>query len=163
MSNEFAEVWGGRISWRHCNWICLQGWSECTRNLKIIRLLIHIWTPGCQVGVILLHSRFYNCEYFRCNINESVTVSERSKACTAFLRSEVGIVGSNPTHGMDVWCVCSFFCVCVVLCLGRGLSTSWSPVQGVLPSVNDQETEKSALCSKKWSRLPNGSKEEEKH
>jgi hypothetical protein len=39
-------------------------------------------------------------------------------------------------------------CVCVVLCLGRGLATSWSPVQGVLPSVNYQETEKSALCSK---------------
>jgi hypothetical protein len=32
-------------------------------------------------------------------------------------------------------CVCAFFCVCVVLCLGRGLATSWSPVQGVLPSV----------------------------
>jgi hypothetical protein len=29
--------------------------------------------------------------------------------------------------------------------------------------VNDQETEKSALCSKKWSKLLNGSKEEEKN
>jgi hypothetical protein len=29
----------------------------------------------------------------------------------------------------------SFVCVCVVLCLGRGLKTSWSLVQGVLPSV----------------------------
>jgi hypothetical protein len=28
------------------------------------------------------------------------------------------------------------FCVCVVLCLGRGLATSWSIVQGVLPIVN---------------------------
>jgi hypothetical protein len=45
-------------------------------------------------------------------------------------------------------CVCAFFCVCVVLCSGRGLATSWSPVQGVLQSVNDEETEKSALCSK---------------
>jgi hypothetical protein len=27
--------------------------------------------------------------------------------------------------------------------------------------VNDQETEKSALCYKQWSKLPNGSKEEE--
>jgi hypothetical protein len=35
------------------------------------------------------------------------------------------------------------FCVCVVLCLGRDLATSLSPVQGVLPPVNDQETEKS--------------------
>jgi hypothetical protein len=34
-------------------------------------------------------------------------------------RSEAGIVGSNPTQGMDVWCVCAFFCVCVVLCLGK--------------------------------------------
>jgi hypothetical protein len=28
--------------------------------------------------------------------------------------------------------------------------------------VNDQKTEKSALCSKSGSKLPNGSKEEEK-
>jgi hypothetical protein len=27
------------------------------------------------------------------------------------------------------------FCVCVVLCLSRGLATSWSLVQRVLPSV----------------------------
>jgi hypothetical protein len=31
-----------------------------------------------------------------------VTVTERSKACTVFARSEAGIVGSNPTQGMDV-------------------------------------------------------------
>jgi hypothetical protein len=35
---------------------------------------------------------------------------------------------------MDIWYMC-LFCVCVVLCLGRGLATSWSLVQGVLPSV----------------------------
>jgi hypothetical protein len=46
---------------------------------------------------------------------EPVTVAERSKAWTVFARSEVGIVGSNPTQGMDVWCVC--VCVCVFLCL----------------------------------------------
>jgi hypothetical protein len=34
-----------------------------------------------------------------------VTVAERSKACTVFARSEAGIVGSNPTQGMDVWYV----------------------------------------------------------
>jgi hypothetical protein len=34
---------------------------------------------------------------------------------------------------MDV-CV-RLFCVCVVLCLGRGLATGWFPVQGVLPTV----------------------------
>jgi hypothetical protein len=32
-------------------------------------------------------------------------------------------------------CAHEFFYVCVVLCLGRGLVTGCSPVQGVLPSV----------------------------
>jgi hypothetical protein len=45
----------------------------------------------------------------------------------------LGIVGSNPTRGMDV-CV-RLFCVCVVLCVGSGLAIGSSPVQGVLPSV----------------------------
>jgi hypothetical protein len=66
------------------------------------------------------------------------TVAERSKACTVFARSEAGIMGSNPTQGMNVWCLCvwvrarQFFCV---LCTGRGSATSWSPAQGVLPNV----------------------------
>jgi hypothetical protein len=33
---------------------------------------------------------------------------ERSKACIVFARSEAGIVGSNPTQGMDVWCLCVY-------------------------------------------------------
>jgi hypothetical protein len=35
-------------------------------------------------------------------LNLPVTVAELSKACTIFARSEAGIVGWNPTHGMDV-------------------------------------------------------------
>jgi hypothetical protein len=34
-----------------------------------------------------------------------VTEAERSKASTVFSRSEAGIVGSNPTQGMDACCV----------------------------------------------------------
>jgi hypothetical protein len=34
---------------------------------------------------------------------------------------------------MDV-CV-RLFCVCVVLCVGRGLLTGWSPVKEVLPTI----------------------------
>jgi hypothetical protein len=30
---------------------------------------------------------------------------------TVFARSEAATVGSNPTQGMDVWCVCAIFCV----------------------------------------------------
>jgi hypothetical protein len=36
-------------------------------------------------------------------VNWPVTVAEgSSRACTVFIRSEAGIVGSNPTQGMDV-------------------------------------------------------------
>jgi hypothetical protein len=65
----------------------------------------------------------------------------RSKAWTVFVRLKAGIVGSNPTQDMDVWCVC----VCVVQRLGSGLATGWSLVQGVLPSVkNDYGIEEEA-------------------
>jgi hypothetical protein len=62
------------------------------------------------------------------------TVAARSKAWTVFSRSNAGMVGSNPTQGMDV-CV-RLFCVCVGLRVGSGLATGWSPVQGVLPIVD---------------------------
>jgi hypothetical protein len=49
---------------------------------------------------------------------------------------------SHSGHGSLV-CM-RLFCVCVVLCLGRGLATDWSLVQGVLPTVkNDTELNKS--------------------
>jgi hypothetical protein len=54
-------------------------------------------------------------------------------AWIVFACSNTGIVVSNPTWGLDV-CVL-LFCVCVVPCIGRGLETGWSPVQGVLPTV----------------------------
>jgi hypothetical protein len=60
-------------------------------------------------------------------------VAAMSKAWTVFARSNTSIVASNPTRGMNV-CV-RLFCVCVVLCVGSGLATGWSPVQGVLPTV----------------------------
>jgi hypothetical protein len=61
----------------------------------------------------------YRQSYVR---NAPITVTARSKARTVFAPSYAGIVGSNPTRGMDV-CV-HLFCVCVVLCVGRGLATS---------------------------------------
>jgi hypothetical protein len=36
------------------------------------------------------------------------TVAERSKICTVFTLSEAGILGSNPTQDMDVWCLCVY-------------------------------------------------------
>jgi hypothetical protein len=54
-------------------------------------------------------------------------------ARTVFTRSNTGVVGSNPTRGIDV--SVRLFCVCVVLCVGSGLATGLSPVRGVLPAV----------------------------
>jgi hypothetical protein len=48
-------------------------------------------------------------------------------------RSNTGAMGSNPNRGMDI-CV-RLFGVSVVLCVGSGLATGWSPAQGVLPTV----------------------------
>jgi hypothetical protein len=64
-----------------------------------------------------------------------ITVSARSKAWTVFTRSNAGIVGSNLTQGMDVYV--RLFCVYVVLCVGSGLATGWSPGRGALPTVYD--------------------------
>jgi hypothetical protein len=61
------------------------------------------------------------------------TVVTRSKAWTAFARSNAGIMGSNPTQSMDVYV--RLFCVCAVPCAGSGLAMDWSPVQGVIPIV----------------------------
>jgi hypothetical protein len=35
-----------------------------------------------------------------------------------------------------LYCV-NLFCVCVVLCVGNGLATGWSSVQGFLPTANN--------------------------
>jgi hypothetical protein len=60
-----------------------------------------------------------------------VTVAARSKAWNGFVRSNTGIVVSNPARGMDV-CVYSVF---VLSCVSSGLATGWWLVQGVLPTV----------------------------
>jgi hypothetical protein len=87
------------------------------------------------------HSYVHCTDFFRTNsvllilylgnINWPVTVAAQSKALNVFARSNTGIVGSNPARGMNV-CVYSVF---VLSCVGSGLTTGWSLVQGVLPTV----------------------------
>jgi hypothetical protein len=52
-------------------------------------------------------------------------MAPRSKAC-----SNTGIVGSNPTQGMDAY-------IYFLFVLGSRHAMGWSPVQGVLPTVLD--------------------------
>jgi hypothetical protein len=37
---------------------------------------------------------------------------------------------------LDAWICVRLFCVCVVLCVGMGLSTGWSQVEGILPTAH---------------------------
>jgi hypothetical protein len=92
---------------------------------------------GSEVGETWLGNQLYfrkqlmwndfSAAFAPTNQGQPVTATERSKACTVFALSEAGIVSLNPTQVMYIrWC----------MCLGRGLVMSWSPIQGVLPSVN---------------------------
>jgi hypothetical protein len=63
-----------------------------------------------------------------------ITVAARSKGMNCLRSLALWDRGfeSHSTHG----CLCvRLFCVCVVLCVGSGLATGWSPAQGVLSSV----------------------------
>jgi hypothetical protein len=73
-------------------------------------------TPPC-----IMHRK----KFWSCWAHLPITVAARSKAWTVFSRSNTGIMGSNPTRGMDV-CVL-LFCVCVVLRVGSGLVTADPP------------------------------------
>jgi hypothetical protein len=61
-------------------------------------------------------------------LKKPITVAARSKVRNVFERSKAGIVGSNPTQGMDFRL--RLFCVYV----GSGLETVWSLIQKVLPT-----------------------------
>jgi hypothetical protein len=59
-------------------------------------------------------------------------MTARSKTWTIFARLNTGIVGSNPTRGMDV-CVRLF--VFVLFCVKVTVLRWPDPLQGVLPTV----------------------------
>jgi hypothetical protein len=70
-----------------------------------------------------------------------MTVTAQSKTWTVFARTYTEIVGSNPTGGMDV---CVYF-VFVLSCVGGGLASGWSPVQGVLPTEREAKAHQNAV------------------
>jgi hypothetical protein len=62
----------------------------------------------------------------------------------------LGIVALNLTRG--IYGFTRIFYVCVVLCIGRGLATGWSPVQGFLLTVYKIKKLKSRQGPTKWCR-----------
>jgi hypothetical protein len=100
-------------------------WTLFLRRLKAIYLKT-LFTDDAELN-IRLHSQFYfTSVVFRSFSNYvQITVAMQSTAWIVFVRSNTGIVASNPTWNMDA-CV-RLFCVWVVLCVGSGLAMGWSP------------------------------------
>jgi hypothetical protein len=105
-----------------------------------------IFAPFCYTSSVS-YVFFLFCQQFTVVLARMpIAVAARSKVSTVFTRSNTEITG-----GIDV-CV-RLFCVCVVLCVGRGLATGWSPAQGVLPTVyRFRKTEKKAKAQRKGCR-----------
>jgi hypothetical protein len=109
------------------------------QNMKIIPMnsVLKLFLKYTVADSILAHHAFvrfqcYDVDLFKIKRKLPITVAVWCKPWTVFARSNAGIVGSNPTWYTDFVCVYS---VCIVLCVGSGLATGWSPVQGVLSSV----------------------------
>jgi hypothetical protein len=78
-----------------------------------------------------------------------ITVAARSKEWTVFVRSKAGIVGSNPTQGMDV-CVCVysvFVLSCVHVAALRRADDSFKETYSLCK--NDYETEEEATAQQR--------------
>jgi hypothetical protein len=140
--------------YRNCHVV----WRTHREILILFHLLAHKLEIDGSIGLLikscLLIAYIRTANYFGA-ISESlykpITVTARSKAWTVFARSNAMIVGSNPTQGMEV-CVVYIYSVCLVMCVGRGLETGWSPVQGVLPTVYRTKKLKKRPCPTKGCR-----------
>jgi hypothetical protein len=98
-------------------------WRAVTVYL-VCRLLRNTWgNTKSQKGINLSYLPQYNL------LKLSISFFSRSQwPCLRPLKHWDHGFESHSGHVL-------LFCVCVVLCVGSGLSTVWSPVQGVLPTV----------------------------
>jgi hypothetical protein len=95
-------------------YLVTEGWKKCLEISFLVAVKKYSYFPpaNCIASRSYILSQ-YVIGYDYLNITSKrrsspVTVAERSKACTIFVRSEAGIVDSNPTKGMDVWYVYVF-------------------------------------------------------
>jgi hypothetical protein len=92
-----------RIRWR----LFLNMFSRLTITWSQLRVRVLCRSTFCMQKEVWAHLKIcirFPRVYKLRNVNKTmpVTVVERSRACTAFVRSEAGIADSNPTQGMDV-------------------------------------------------------------
>jgi hypothetical protein len=99
-------------------------------NLQYIfpSLFFFIWSARCQMArYVYVYIYIYIYIYIG-----PITVAARLKAWTVFARSTLGSWLRIP---LKAWMSLCVYSVCVVLCVGSGLATGWSPVQEVLPTI----------------------------
>jgi hypothetical protein len=73
-----------------------------------------------------MYVSMYVCKYvciYVC-MCKPVAVTEWPKARTVLARLDAGILGSNPTRGMDVYVYVYVYSMFVLSCVGRGLAMS---------------------------------------
>jgi hypothetical protein len=99
--------------------------------------------PRWTANVIRLRAYDMHSEIYQQNFLEA---GHGSRAWTVFVRWNAMIPLRAWMLGVYVY-MC-LFCVCAVLCLGRGLVTSWSLIQRVLPIVNRSGNWKEARAQK---------------
>jgi hypothetical protein len=94
-------------------------------------------------------------------ISKPVMVAKQSKAWTVFTCQTLWSWVRIPLRAWMFGVYMCLFCLCAVLCLGRGLATSWSLVQGVLPIVNRSGNWKEARAHKGCRAIQEAEEEEE--
>jgi hypothetical protein len=143
------------IAWEQCMWIYF--WCLHRRMLQVkqphgvlrvwmydklaVAVVQYVSAPGYSArAVVYIHARStnhhssysYYCPFFFFSFSCSSLL--QLLIWTVFARSNDGIVGWNPTQGMD-FCL-RLFCF-LLSCVGSGLATGWSLVQVVLPTARD--------------------------
>jgi hypothetical protein len=107
---ERRHVWWLRRVFRHTRFVVWPTWNE--PGWPVCNTLCGRNSPPPDINSVQLNA---------------ICPSQWSRSLRHEMSSNAGIVGSNPTQGMDV-CVYS-------VCIGGGLAKGWSPIQGVLPNV----------------------------
>jgi hypothetical protein len=104
-------------------------WGYGVRWLKSVHKRCFKSITFCTFQWLYLLQRWYLLRYWSDSLflwnPKPITVTAQFEAWTVFVRSNTGIMVRIP---QDPW---MFVCVCVVLNVGSGLETNWSPILGV--------------------------------
>jgi hypothetical protein len=124
-----------------CRHVCFHSW------------VAGVWNPAtllCRLTINIIFLLQLLRSGINIYVNNNYTELSRSqwpRGLRHEMSSRARTLGSWVRIPFKVWLS---LCISLCLCVGSGLATSWSPVQGVLQTVLDYETE----AKKSVSRMP---------